>query len=56
MTNSEEKKKEEQTEGVLMHLETMDNEKVRLFKDHLDWWVQLANDLDKTLVLEARLK
>jgi len=57
MSEEERKKKcDEQNEGVLMHLETNDKEKVANFKGHLDWWTILANDLGKTLVLEARLK
>ena len=55
MTNSEEKKKEER-QGVLTHLETTDKEMATNFKNHIDFWITLARDLDKTLVLEARLK
>ena len=46
----------EENGGVLMHLKVKDDDDIKNFGCHLKFWHQLAQDLGKTLVLEARLK
>jgi hypothetical protein len=53
---SEKGREEKKNGGVLMHLKVKDDEDIKNFGCHLKFWRQLAQDLGKTLVLEARLK
>lgn len=47
---------EKREDGYVLYSTRADNdEEVKQFVGHLEWWKQLAKDSGKTLVLEAKL-